>query len=324
MPSYSGVWNLVSQYQAQGAGLWPANYVAPIGLFAGGYTGSYLNVIDYIQFETTGNAADFGDLTTGSGYNGGAASSTRGLFFQTPPNYSTINYVTFATAGNAVNFGNITYSSPQGGTCVGYSNSTRALFIGWRYTGSAYIAENYYVTIATTGDAALFGTLSVSRVRGCGFASTTRGVVAGGAISSGDTQQGSPINVIDYVTIATAGSATDFGDLTNTIYYTSGCSSSTRGLIGGGSNDVVSVNVIQYVTIASTGNATDFGDLVAAIQALASCSSSTRGVFAGGESPTSNVIEYVTIASTGNSTDFGDLTVGRYNLSACSNSHGGL
>ena len=36
-------------------------------------------------------------------------------------------------------------------------------------------------------------------------------------------------NTIDYVTIATTGNATDFGDLTVTRYYTGGCSSSTRG-----------------------------------------------------------------------------------------------
>ena len=31
------------------------------GVFAGGYTPTYVNTIDYIQFANTGNAVDFGD-----------------------------------------------------------------------------------------------------------------------------------------------------------------------------------------------------------------------------------------------------------------------
>ena len=34
------------------------------GVFAGGYTPTTLNTIDYITISTTGNAFDFGDLTT--------------------------------------------------------------------------------------------------------------------------------------------------------------------------------------------------------------------------------------------------------------------
>jgi len=35
----------------------------PKGLFGGGYTGVYYNVMDYVTIDTTGNATDFGDLT---------------------------------------------------------------------------------------------------------------------------------------------------------------------------------------------------------------------------------------------------------------------
>ena len=87
-----------------------------------------------------------------------------------------------------------------------------------------------------------------------------------------------------------------------------GCSSSTRGLFGGG---YTNSNVIDYVTIATTGNATDFGDLTVGRYYLAGCSSSTRGLFGGGYvSPASIADDDVTLASTGNDTDFGDLTVG--------------
>jgi hypothetical protein len=157
-------------------------------------------------------------------------------------------------------------------------------------------------------------------------ASTTRGVFGGGVAASRS-------NVIDYVTIASAGNATDFGDLLAATDEIGGCSSSTRGLFAGGISAVTGerINVIQYITIASTGNTTDFGDLTAYIQSPAGCSSSTRGVFGGGRGgaasgggSTLNTISYVTIASTGNATSFGSLTVAREELASCSNVHGGL
>lgn len=85
-------------------------------------------------------------------------------------------------------------------------------------------------------------------------------------------------NIIDYITIASTGNATDFGDTTRSgaANQASGaCASSTRGVMGGGIN----VNTMDYVTIASTGNAQDFGDLTAARYALTAAASPTRGVF---------------------------------------------
>ena len=67
---------------------------------------------------------------------------------------------------------------------------------------------------------------------------------------------------MDYVTIASAGNASDFGDLIAATYKTGATSSSTRGVIAGG-NDNADENQIQYITIASTGNSADFGDLTA-------------------------------------------------------------
>ena len=56
-----------------------------------------------------------------------------------------------------------------------------------------------------------------------------RGVFAGG----NDGVVG-PQNVIDYVNISSTGNAIDFGDLTGARSGIAGCSSSTRGLFGGG------------------------------------------------------------------------------------------
>ena len=76
---------------------------------------------------------------------------------------------------------------------------------------------------------------------------------------------------MEYITIASTGNATDFGDLTGTNYDLAGCSNGVRGLFAGGRHDDASAdgsNVIQYITIATTGNATDFGDLTVIRKAL--------------------------------------------------------
>jgi len=130
-----------------------------------------------------------------------------------------------------------------------------------------------------------------------------RGCWAGG-------NNGGVRNVIDYITIASVGAATDFGDLLVNKNELAGLADATRGCWGGG-HDGNYVNVIEYITVASVGNGTDFGDLTVARQALAACADSTRGVWAGGSQ---NVIDYVTIQTTGNATDFGDLSVSRSSL----------
>ena len=67
--------------------------------------------------------------------------------------------------------------------------------------------------------------------------------------------------IIDFITIATEGNATDFGDLTSARSMVwQKRSNSIRGFFAGGSLQAKQ-NVIEFVTIASTGNASDFGDL---------------------------------------------------------------
>tara|TARA_R110000796_G_scaffold146266_1_gene262965 strand:- start:225 stop:1853 length:1629 start_codon:yes stop_codon:yes gene_type:complete len=126
--------------------------------------------------------------------------------------------------------------------------------------------------------------------------SPTRGLSGGGRTET---------NVIEYITIATTGNATDFGDLTLARYGVAGYSSETRGCWSGGYGGGFS-NIIDYVTIATTGNAIDFGDLTTATFRHCGVSNLTRGVVGGGNN--TNVMDYVTIATTGNATDFGDLT----------------
>jgi hypothetical protein len=66
---------------------------------------------------------------------------------------------------------------------------------------------------------------------------------------------------MDYVTIASTGNATDFGDLDLGRAYGGQASNQTRGLYMGGEAAPSNTTNIQYITIASTGNSTSFGDL---------------------------------------------------------------
>ena len=138
-----------------------------------------------------------------------------------------------------------------------------------------------------------------------------RGIFGGAEISASPSFS----NAIEYIQIQTQGNAIDFGDLSQAKRFPVACSSSTRGVFGGGGSPS-NTNVIEYITISSTSNSTDFGDLISPTARGSSCSSSTRGLFGGGYAPAtptlSNAIDYITISSTGNSNDFGDLTVARF------------
>ena len=71
------------------------------------------------------------------------------------------------------------------------------------------------------------------------------------------------VNTLDFVTIATTGDATDFGDLFQAVYSIRGCSSShIRGNWNGGYSTAY-LNVIQSITFSTTGNAVDWGDMAA-------------------------------------------------------------
>ena len=79
----SGVWSLAEANTYTKAGLWPtAGNAVPRALFAGGRTTSFSankDVIDYVTIGSTGNATDFGDLSTPRGGSAGCSSAHGGL-----------------------------------------------------------------------------------------------------------------------------------------------------------------------------------------------------------------------------------------------------
>jgi hypothetical protein len=182
--------------------------------------------------------------------------------------------------------------------------------------------EIFVATDITTDENVWMGTNSSSIAPQAVTYFGARGVWAGGYDVVGTSQT----NTIDYITIATTGNATDFGNLTNSRYDPSGCADSSKGVFGGGQAGNTSYNNIDYVTIASTGDATDFGDLTVGRAGPAALSNGTRGIWGGGTAGNSrvNTIDYITIATTGNAADFGDLTLSRQHPGAASNGTRGM
>ena len=86
-------------------------------------------------------------------------------------------------------------------------------------------------------------------------------------------------NRIEYITIATLGNSSDFGDLTGERKFIAGASDSTRGLFMGGNNPSNNAqDTIDYVTISSTGNAFDFGNLTTSRATYQGCSNGHGGL----------------------------------------------
>jgi hypothetical protein len=278
----------------------------------GGGSNTYLDVIDKISIGSTGNATDFGDTSVARDRLSSGGNSTRGLAAGGRENGTsyvvTIEYITFASASDTTDFGDLTAARRK---MASMTSSTRSIFGAGElqtYYGNTDTID--YVTTASTGNATDFGDTSEDRSNSAGFSSATRGVMGGG-YGEGASEYATAQDEIFYITMASTGNTSDFGDLLAANIELAGLADATRGVFGGG-NVSGRVDVIQYVTIASTGNATDFGDLLAANKALTgNIASSTRGIFCGGSvsgSGRQNVIQYITIQSTGNATDFGDLT----------------
>lgn len=207
------------------------------------------------------------------------------------------------TLGNFTYWGNLATAQTYGG--VGLASTTRGVFAGGN-GGGTFTKTAQYVTFGTSGNATFFGNLTNTTgvLNGvAGVSSPTRGVIMGGAAEV----SGSRTSYMGYITIATTGNSTFFGNLSQNLdNLNQGGSNGTRGVIAGGYGDSTGTSAnIEYITIASTGNATNFGSLTTGRFIAAGMSSSTRAVWAGGSS--TNIIDYVTIASTGNATSFGSL-----------------
>jgi len=241
------------------------------GVFGGGNWGTdaYTNQMEYITIASTGNGTDFGDLTTYSYITDACSNDTRGITNSMVGAGNTDTYyITIASASNTTAYGDLT-TVRSGEFC---NSSTRAVMMGGSSgTNDAGQDDIQYFTIASTANSINFGDLTLARHAGGATSNGSRGVQCGGYNNSGGY---SMYDTIDYITIATTGNATDFGNcVTSAGYQRCATSNGPRGIIAGGNTfGWVRTNDIEYITIATTGNATNFGDLLVANDHVAALS----------------------------------------------------
>ena len=318
----SGIWKLKDVKRAVMGGYWrSAAGGTSRGLFIGGdEQPAASNVIDFVTIASTGNAADFGNLTVAKKLVANAAGSHTKVVSgggQTPSLSNVIDDIVVATTANATDFGDLTAAKAGIGNS---SNATRALFFG----RDAPLNSTDYVTMASKGNAVNFGNVNEGTTYHLSCASPTRAIKGSGASSKN----------IEFVEFATTGNGIDFGDLTAFHDMGGAGSSSTRGVFGGGygpspfNANSGGVTTIEHITMASLGNATDYGDLVVEITHYhGACNNSVRLLHGGGADASDNQqdsIEFHTITNGGNTVAFGDLTVTRGSLGGGSACHGGL
>ena len=280
--------------------------------------------IEFYNVDTTGNAADFADMTRSSTVSAAAfASRVRGIASGggSPSPTNIIEFITIAQQANAQDFGDLTRAHRNAG---GGSSETRGLTIG------GYVAPNTvntidYVTIASTGNAVDFGDAVRTVEAEVPTVNSPTRIVYG----QYGTDPGTPMT-IEYVITSTLGNASDFGSITgDTRSGGGGGGNAVRGVFGGGQADnqptYTPQDEIHFITIATLGNSINFGDLNDAVSGLSACSSPTRVVFNGGYTPSqTNQLQYIQTMTTGNALDFGDLTSNKARQAGCSNGHGGL
>ena len=225
----------------------------------------YLLKTQSIVFSSGGGASYWGDLNQGGTGLRAVSNNTRGLVMGGHPSTSenVIDYFTLPTQGSASSFGDLTKYVYAGGMA---SSPTRGLYAGGQtnpyFNSPSYVKVKTidYSTFATKGNAIRFGELSLTLRGHSGASSATRAVFAGGYdVSPIAYTVGS--NAISYVTIASEGNGSDFGDLNMSTSFSTSVSNSTRGVFGHGPNDPSHTDALNYVTIATTGNAIDFGDM---------------------------------------------------------------
>ena len=274
--------------------------------------------IDQINISTKGNAISKHNSTLGRNATAGCSNSTRGLLVggATPSKSNVIEYITMASSGDAIDFGDL--PTNYGSEMSACASSTRGLFGGGYFPARSNAIS--YVEINTLGSSEDFGDLTSIMVSVAALSSPTRGIFWGGYRTSPGSMRD-----VDMVTIASKGNSVDFGEAMQRGRST-GCSNTTRGMVGGGREGGIVGKSIEYITIASTGNVTYFGDLSVKRTMAGACSSQTRAVWMGGyDHPvTYRTIDYVEFATQGNAVNFGEATQEVRHSGGFSDSHGGL
>ena len=216
---------------------------------------SWTDDVDMVTVASKGNSTDYATLTGNRKEGGGFSNRIRA--FYVGAGYNIIEYVTIAEGGNFVDFGDMSNGAEQ---CAAMSSPTRGVFTMNSFVPQ-YTSTNVinFVEIMTTGNSTDFGDMISVRFANNSGSNATRGLIANGYQPS---PTGGVVNTAEFLTIATIGNSTEFGDTTQARYSTFGSSCSrTRMVCLGGYVAPTTVNTIDSLTITTTGNAVDFGDL---------------------------------------------------------------
>ena len=242
----------------------------------------YLNTIEYISISSEGNTEDFGDLSYSSWETRGGNNDTRGIVsggYSPHANKNNIDFIQIATLGNGTDFGDMTYYI-QGH--AGTASPTRLVwFAGYGDSDAPFASNDFssknntitFVEIATTGNAEDFGTIETVMNSATAVSNGVRGFVTGGQApgSYGASD-------IFFITFATKGDATDFGDnlATSPSYLPNigTVANRNKAIVAAG----VTINVIQSFSMHTTGLSADFGDLTVARYAPGGVSDSHGGL----------------------------------------------
>ena len=257
-----------------GCGAWGSDTRAFVG--GGNYNGTAAT--DTLTYASGGASTNFGDMAEQRYKYAALSNSTRGVAVggldNTATATDTMQYTSIASTGSWASFGTFTNTRQELGS--GGGSSTRGLYFSGDQADSPYYTRTIdYITIATTGSVTNFGNISAfTSSGGAGASSSTRSVMGLGYRTDTFTQ----VNNIEYVTIASTGNGSDFGDLTQARSSQAATSSSVRAIWMGGNTSGGDQNTIDYITIASTGNATDFGDLSGGSSLRAATSDSHGGL----------------------------------------------
>tara|TARA_R100000900_G_scaffold59745_1_gene48252 strand:- start:4887 stop:5966 length:1080 start_codon:yes stop_codon:yes gene_type:complete len=258
------------------------------GVWVSGRTDGYPNTnthvtdMDFVTVGSTGNATDFGNCNVASSDGARDGSSNGTLLFScggfrsgAGNQQDDMEYITIASTGNGTNAGDL---MEVNNGCVGTHGNTRYLVAGGYDGGAAQLNRIQYNDFSTSADCQDFGDLTAinqypgsasSVTRACIWLSSAYSVAGGGTLS------------IDFVTVASTGNASDFGDKAIQTAESTGTSNGTRGELyggeisggeGGSESGIPAVNVIQKITIDSAGDATNIGDLTVDVKSAGALS----------------------------------------------------
>ena len=181
------------------------------------------NQMDYITISTTSDALNFGNMALGGWRRASCSNGIRGVlaggYFSPGGNAAAMEFFNIATPSHCFTFGELTGLRTG---AAGTSDGSRGV-IGLGHNTQNDLNGVDYITIDTVSNATNFGNLTRANKLVSACSNGSRGVWGGGwsvPVPSGLWAT----NAIDYITIATTGSGTNFGDLTSPRDTLSACS----------------------------------------------------------------------------------------------------